>query len=149
MARLRSTADVFETGMNAAVSLLAEAAANKGGRGARTPAEPIKVLGAHPTSGSEMKVLAGRYGPYVTDGITNATLPRDSKPEDLTAEAAIVLIDEKAAKAPTSKTRKKAPAKQAAAKKAPAKKAPAKKASAGAAKTKPKAATKKAKEVAE
>jgi DNA topoisomerase-1 len=135
-ARLRSTAEVFETGMNAAVSLLAEAAANKGGRGARTAAEPIKVLGAHPTSGGEMKVLAGRYGPYVTDGTTNATLPRDAKPEDLTAEAAIVLIDERAAKgpakgkkkaAPKKATAKKAPAKKPAAKKAPAKKAPAKK----------------------
>jgi len=128
-ARLRSTADVFETGMNAAVSLLAEAAANKGGRGSRTPAEPIKVLGPHPTSGGEMKVLAGRYGPYVTDGTTNATLPRDAKPEDLTAEAAIVLIDERPAKGTTTKSRKKPPAKKAPAKKAvAAKKAPAEKA---------------------
>jgi DNA topoisomerase-1 len=126
-ARLRSTAEVFETGMNAAVSLLAEAAANRGGRGTRAAAEPIKVLGAHPTSGGEMKVLAGRYGPYVTDGTTNATLPRDAKPEELTAEAAIVLIDEKAAKGPP-KGKKKAAPKKTAAKKAPAKKPAAKKA---------------------
>ncbi|MEW9853992.1 type I DNA topoisomerase [Novosphingobium sp. M1R2S20] len=129
-ARLRSTADVFETGMNAAVSLLAEAAANRGGRGSRAAAEPIKVLGPHPTSGGEMKVLAGRYGPYVTDGTTNATLPRDAKPEELTAEAAITLIDEKAAKGPPAKGRKKAAPKKAAAKKPAAKKASAKKASA-------------------
>jgi DNA topoisomerase-1 len=139
-ARLRSTADVFETGMNAAVTLLAEAAANKGGRGSRTAAEPIKVLGPHPTSGGEMKVLAGRYGPYVTDGTTNATLPRDAKPEDLTAEAAIVLIDERAAKAPAPKGRKKAAPKKAAAKKPAAKKAPAKKAAAKPKVAKPKAA---------
>jgi len=126
-ARLRSTAEVFETGMNAAVSLLAEAA-NRGGRTSGAKAEPIKVLGAHPTSGGEMKVLAGRYGPYVTDGTTNATLPRDAKPEDLTVEAAIALIDEKAAKAPAAKGRKKAAPKKAAAKKAPAKKAATKKA---------------------
>ncbi|SFG13428.1 DNA topoisomerase I [Novosphingobium sp. CF614] len=125
-AKLRSTAEVFDTGMNAAVSLLADAA-NRGGAGARTRAEPIKVLGAHPTSGGEIKVMAGRYGPYVTDGTTNATLPRDQKPEDLTAERAIVLIDEKAAKGP-AKGKKKAAPKKAAAKKAPAKKAPAKKA---------------------
>ena len=127
-AKLRSTADVFETGMNAAVSLLAEAAS--GGRGQRAKAEPIKVLGAHPTSGGEIKVLAGRYGPYVTDGTTNATLPRDMKPEDVTAEDAIRLIDEKAAKGPAKKkaVKKKAPAKKAPAKKAPAKKAGAKKA---------------------
>jgi DNA topoisomerase-1 len=126
-ARLRSTAEVFETGMNAAVSLLAEVA-NRGGRTSGAKAEPIKVLGAHPTSGGEMKVLAGRYGPYVTDGTTNATLPRDAKPEDLTVEAAIALIDEKAAKAPAAKGRKKAAPKKAAAKKAPAKKAATKKA---------------------
>jgi DNA topoisomerase-1 len=123
-AKLRSTADVFETGMNAAVSALADAA-NRGGA-SRTKAEPIKVLGAHPTTGGEIKVMEGRYGPYVSDGTTNATLPRDMKPEDLTAEQAIVLIDEKAAKGPV-KGKKKAPAKKAAAKKPAAKKAPAKK----------------------
>ncbi|MGO4167166.1 type I DNA topoisomerase [Novosphingobium sp. YAF33] len=124
-ARLRSTAEVFETGMNMAVTKLAEAAAGAGGRGSRAAAEPIKVLGAHPTSGGEIKVLAGRYGPYVTDGTTNATLPRDQKPEDLTAEQAITLIDEKAAKGP-AKGKKKAAPKKAAPKKAPAKKAAAK-----------------------
>ncbi|EIZ80424.1 DNA topoisomerase I [Novosphingobium sp. Rr 2-17] len=119
-ARLRSTTEVFETGMNAAVSLLADAAnRGPGARGAK--AEPLKVLGAHPTNGGEMKVMAGRFGPYVTDGTTNATLPRDQKPEDLTAEQAVVLIDEKAAKGP-AKGKKKAPAKKAAPKKAAAKK---------------------------
>ena len=120
-AKLRSTAEVFETGMNAAVSMLAEAA-QRGGRGG-AKAEPIKTFGAHPTSGGEMKVLAGRYGPYVTDGTTNATLPRDKKPEEVTEEEAIRLIDEKVAKGPAKKKRK-APAKKksAAKKKAPAKK---------------------------
>jgi DNA topoisomerase-1 len=75
--------------------------------------------------------MAGRYGPYVTDGTTNATLPRDKQPEDLTAEEAMTLIDEKAAKGPAKKGgRKKAPAKKVAAKKDPGKKAPAKKAAA-------------------
>lgn len=124
-AKLRSTAEVFDTGMNAAVSMLADAA-NRGGA-ARAKAEPIKLLGAHPTNGGEIKVMEGRYGPYVSDGTTNATLPRDVKPEDLTAEQAITLIDEKAAKGP-AKGKKKAAPKRAAAKKAPAKKEPAKKA---------------------
>ncbi|MCC6926095.1 type I DNA topoisomerase [Novosphingobium sp.] len=122
-AKLRSTAEVFETGMNSAVSKLAEAA-NGGGRGQRTPAEPLKTFGPHPESGGEMKLMAGRYGPYVTDGTTNATLPRDKQPEDLTAEEAVTLITEKAAKGPAKgKGRKKAAPR----KKAPAKKAPAKK----------------------
>ena len=122
-AKLQSTRDVFETGMNSAVALLAEAA-NRGSGGGRAKAEPIKTLGSHPTSGGEIKVMPGRYGPYVTDGTTNATLPKDVKPEDVTEEQAISLIDARAAKGPAKKkaARKKAPAKKAPAKKAPAKK---------------------------
>ena len=133
-AKLRSTAEVFDTGMNAAVVRLAEAAAG-GGRGARAAAEPLKTFGPHPESGGEIKLMAGRYGPYVTDGTTNATLPRDKQPEALTAEEAIILITERAAKGPAKGKKKAAPKKKAAApkkapaaKKAPAKKAPAKKA---------------------
>jgi DNA topoisomerase-1 len=111
-AKLQSTRDVFDTGMNAAVSLLAEAANRKGG--GRGKAEPIKTLGEHPTSGGEMKVMPGRYGPYVTDGTTNATIPKDVKPEDVTEAQAIELIDARAAKGPAKKktARKKAPAKK-------------------------------------
>jgi DNA topoisomerase-1 len=121
-AKLRSTAEVFETGMNAAIARLADAA-NGGGRGQRQPAEPLKTFGPHPTSGGEMKLMAGRYGPYVTDGTTNATLPRDKQPEALTAEEAVALIDEKAAKGPAKKGGRRKAAKAASAKKkAPAKK---------------------------
>jgi DNA topoisomerase-1 len=52
--------------------------------------------------------MSGRYGPYVTDGTTNATLPRDKQPETLTAAEAVALIDERAAKGP-AKGKKKAP----------------------------------------
>ncbi|NLR72949.1 type I DNA topoisomerase [Novosphingobium sp. ERN07] len=142
-ARLKTTSEVFETGMNAAVMLLAAAAAGAGARGSRAAAEPLKVFGPHPTSGGEIKLMAGRYGPYVTDGTTNATLPRDKQPEALTMEEAVTLIDERAAKGPAKgkKGAKKAPAKKAAPKKAAEKKtvekkAPAKKAA------KPKAAAK-------
>ncbi|MDP3551476.1 MAG: type I DNA topoisomerase [Novosphingobium sp.] len=121
-ARLKSTSEVFETGMNAAVMLLAAAAAGAGGRGGRVAAEPLKVFGAHPVSGGEIKLMAGRYGPYVTDGTTNATLPKDKQPEGLTEEEAVTLINERAAKGP-AKGKKKAPAKKAPAKKAPANKA--------------------------
>jgi len=140
-ARLKTTADVFETGMNAAVMHLAAAAAGAGARGSRVAAEPLKVFGAHPTSGGEIKLMAGRYGPYVTDGTTNATLPKDKQPESLTLEEAVVLIDERAAKGPAKgkKAAKKPAAKKAApkkdaAKKPAAKKAPAKKPAAAKAK---------------
>ena len=119
--RLRSTAEVFETGMNAAVVKLAEAAAGAGARGSRTSVEPLNTFGPHPVSGGEMKLLAGRYGAYVTDGTTNATLPKDTKPEDLTLEQAITLIDVRAASAPANGKKKKAPAKKSAAKKSAAK----------------------------
>ncbi len=127
-ARLRSTAEVFETGMNAAVVRLAEAAAGAGARGSRAPAEPLNTFGPHPTSGGEIKLLAGRYGAYVTDGTTNATLPKAQDPGELTLEQAIALIDERAAKGPAKgKTRKPAAAKKPAAKKAATKKPAAKK----------------------
>ena len=85
--KLAGTREVFEVGMNRAVDILAQAA-NRGAGGGRAKAEPLKTLGAHPTSGGEMKVMPGRYGPYVTDSTTNATIPRDAKPEDLTEEQA-------------------------------------------------------------
>ena len=129
-ARLQTTNDVFETGMNAAVVLLAEAA-KKGGRGRGAAREPLKVLGKHPRTEEEIKLMDGRYGPYVTDGNVNATLPKSIEQDQLTLEEAAQLIDDKAAKGPAKKKRKKAPAKK---KKAAAKKKPA---------AKKKAATKK------
>ena len=122
--RLSSTAEIFEVGMNSAVAKLADAA-NKGGRGSSSR-EPLKVLGKHPRTEAEIKLMAGRYGPYVTDGTTNATLPKTIEQDALTLEEAAQLIDTRAAAAPAKKG-KKAPAKKAAAKKPAVKKAPAKK----------------------
>jgi DNA topoisomerase I len=122
-ARLTSTAEVFETGMNTAVVKLAEALAN-GGRPARGAQAPLKMLGNHPRTEAEIKLMAGRYGPYVTDGTTNATVPKSVEPEALTLEEAAQLIDARAAAAPAKKGKKKvAPKKKAAVRKAPAKKA--------------------------
>ena len=123
--RLSSTAEIFEVGMNSAVAKLADAA-NKGGRGGASR-EPLKVLGKHPRTEAEIKLMAGRYGPYVTDGTTNATLPKTIEQDALTLEEAAQLIDARAAAAPAKKGKKKAAPKKAAAKKPAAKKAPAKK----------------------
>jgi DNA topoisomerase-1 len=110
-AKLGSTAEVFETGMNAAVAKLADAAAG-GGRQRGASREPVAVLGKHPANGGEIKVMPGRYGPYVTDGKTNATLPKGMEPKAVTIDEAVRLIDERAAKGPAKKgrrtTRKKA-----------------------------------------
>jgi len=113
-ARLSSTAEVFETGMNAAVVKLAEAA-NGGGRRQTASREPIAVLGESPENGGPVKVMEGRYGPYVTDGATNATLPKAADPKAITLDEALKLIAERAAKGP-AKGKRKAPAKRKAAK---------------------------------
>ena len=121
-ARLQSTAEVFETGMNAAVVKLAEAAAG-GGRPQRGSREPLKVLGLHPRTELELKLMEGRYGPYITDGTTNATLPKGLEKDALTLEEAAQLIDARAAAAPAKgKKKAKAPARKTAAKKPAAKK---------------------------
>ncbi|MES2904733.1 MAG: type I DNA topoisomerase [Pseudomonadota bacterium] len=111
-ARLSTPLEVFETGMNAAVVKLAEAAASKGGRGAAR--EPLAVLGAHPVSGLEVKVMEGKYGPYASDGTTHATLPKTADPKAVTLDEAVALIDEKAAKGPVKKKGRKAAPKAAA-----------------------------------
>ncbi|HXG81191.1 MAG TPA: topoisomerase C-terminal repeat-containing protein, partial [Sphingomicrobium sp.] len=109
-ARLNSTAEVFDTGMNAAVVKLAEAAG--GGKGRSASREPIAVLGPHPASGKEVKVMAGRFGPYVSDGSTHATLPKTADPKAVTLDEAVALIDAKAAKGPSTKGRRKTPSRR-------------------------------------
>ena len=104
-AKLGSTAEVFETGMNAAVAKLADAASGAG-RQRSASREPLAVLGKHPASGGDIKVMAGRYGPYVTDGTTNATLPKGKDPGTVTLDEAVSLIDERAAKGPAKKGRR-------------------------------------------
>ena len=114
-AKLASTAEVFEIGMNAAVAKLADAAA--GGGRARGSREPLKVLGPHPRTEAEIKLMEGRFGPYVTDGTTNATLPRTLAPEALTLEEAAQLIDARAERGPAKKKGGRRPAAKSPAKK--------------------------------
>ena len=84
-------------------------------------------MGEDPNSGGAILLKSGRFGPYVTDGETNASLRRADDPETISHERAVELLSERRAAGPSTKGRKKAAAKKAPAKKAPAKKAPAKK----------------------
>ncbi|MEU6319804.1 type I DNA topoisomerase [Streptomyces sp. NPDC047009] len=98
------------------------------GRAAAKP--PLKELGEDPVSGKPVVVKDGRFGPYVTDGETNATLRSADSVEMITPERGFELLAEKRAKGPAKKTAKKAPAKKTAAtaaKKTAAKKTAAKK----------------------
>jgi DNA topoisomerase-1 len=112
-----------------------------GGRG-RAKKEPLKTFDTSPVTGNAVELLDGSYGPYVTDGETNASLPRDAKVEELTFEAALDLLAVRAAAGGSKKKKKKA-AKKSASSTAAKKKTPAKKAATKKATTKKAAAKKK------
>jgi DNA topoisomerase-1 len=136
-ANLESADEVFEVGLNRAVSVLAEKRA--GGRGARVQAAALKELGAHPEDGAPVKILSGRFGPYIKHGDTNANVPRGKDPLEVTLEEAVILIAERVAKGGGGK---KKPAPKKASAKAPAKariaaKGPAKSKAEGASKPPP------------
>lgn len=127
-ANLPSADEVFDVGVNRAVDLLAT---KRAGRRPETAA--LAELGAHPADGQPIRVLSGRYGPYIKHGATNANIPRGADPLTVTLEQAVALIAERVAKGGGGKAKKPAraakakaaPKAAAAKKKAPAKKKPA------------------------
>ena len=74
-------------------------------RGRRAPAGPLRELGPDPVSGAPIVVRDGRFGPYVTDGETNATLRKADTVDAITVERAAELLAEKRAKGPAPKKR--------------------------------------------
>jgi DNA topoisomerase-1 len=127
-ASLEAGDEVFNIGLNRAVTLIAEKIL-KGPSKRKFGADPGRPLGEHPTLGT-VAVKGGRYGAYVTAGGVNATIPSDKTEADITLAEAIALIDERAAKGggKPARGKKKAPAKKAAAATDAAAKKPAKKA---------------------
>ena len=92
-----------------ALDLLAQPKMRRG-RGASGSKEPVKVFDASPVTTQPVRLLQGRYGPYVTDGVTNASLPRDVTVDEMTFDYALNLLKNRAAAGPS----KKAPRKRAA-----------------------------------
>jgi len=116
---LESERQIFTVTLAEAEAIFAQP---KRGRGRGTPKPPLADLGAHPESGATVRVLEGRWGPYVTDGTTNASLPRGVAPEELDLERAIELLREREARGPSKRPAKKAATKKSATKKSAAKK---------------------------
>jgi DNA topoisomerase-1 len=106
-ASLEQGDDVFNIGLNRAVTLIAEKQA-KGGRGRRFGADPGRELGEHPEKGGAIVVKKGRYGPYVSHQGVNATLPADKTPEAITLAEAVALLDAKAERGGGSSARRRA-----------------------------------------
>ncbi|MEO6700196.1 MAG: type I DNA topoisomerase [Jatrophihabitantaceae bacterium] len=123
---LDSEDQLFTVSLDEALAIFAQPKL-RGRRAAAAP--PLKELGVDPVSGKPMVVKDGRFGPYVTDGETNASLRRDDSVEEITDERASELLADRRARGPVTKKKaaKKAPAKKAAAKKTTAKKAAPKK----------------------
>jgi DNA topoisomerase-1 len=109
-----------------ALELLAQPKQRGRGRGA--PREPLKTFDPSPVTTQPIKLLAGRYGAYVTDGETNASLPKDILAEEITFDQAVQLLADRAAKGPSKSSRRRPVKKTAAPKKAAPKKAAKKKA---------------------
>ncbi|MYS11605.1 type I DNA topoisomerase [Streptomyces sp. SID6041] len=128
---LTEEAQLFTITLDEALAIYAQP--KQRGRAAAKP--PLKELGTDPVSEKPVVVKDGRFGPYVTDGETNATLRTGDSVEEITPERGFELLAEKRAKGPAKKTAKKAPAKKATTAKKTATKAAAKKTTTAAKKT--------------
>ncbi|SMG13526.1 type I DNA topoisomerase [Agreia pratensis] len=119
---------IFEIDLPGALELFAQPK-----YGARRASSALKEFEADPESGKPIRIKDGRFGAYVTDGVTNATIPKGETVEEVDFERAVQLLADKRAKGPAAPRKtaaKKAPAKKAAVKKPAAKKAPVKRAAA-------------------
>jgi DNA topoisomerase-1 len=95
---LESEEQLFTIGEEAARALLTQPK-QRGGRQAST--QPLRELGDDPASGKAITLRAGRYGPYVTDGETNASLRKEDDPETVTLERAAELLADRRARPAT------------------------------------------------
>jgi DNA topoisomerase-1 len=99
---LETEEQLFSISLDDALALLATPRQRRGGR---QPAAPLKEVGDDPVSGKAITVKSGRFGPYVTDGETNASLRSGDDPEEITLDRAIELLADRRARGPAKKKR--------------------------------------------
>ena len=97
---LETEAQLFTVTIEEALSVFAAPKQRRYG----TSAAPLRELGVDPESGSAVVLRSGRFGPYVTDGTTNASLRRGDDPDELTLERAVELIADRRAAGPSKRT---------------------------------------------
>jgi DNA topoisomerase-1 len=101
-ANLPDPNEVFDIGLNRAVTLIAEKRAGGGMR--RGQAAPLRELGLH-TDGEPIRLYQGRFGPYLKHGAVNANIPRGEDPAAITLEQAIAIVNVRAMAPPSTKAR--------------------------------------------
>jgi DNA topoisomerase-1 len=107
---LASEEEMFTVTLDQAKALLAEPKARGRGRGAAAP--PLRELGNDPATGKPMVIKDGRFGPYVTDGETNASLRKGDEVTTITIERGAELLSDRRAAAPAPRAKRAAPAKK-------------------------------------
>ena len=121
---LETEEQIFTVTLEQALEIFAQPKRRRGQAAARGP---LRELGQDPATDKPVVIKDGRFGPYITDGQTNVTVPRSEDPATISAERAFELLADKRAKGPAKKrTTKKTTAKKATTKKATTKKTTAK-----------------------
>ena len=88
-ARLENVEEIFNIGLNRAITLIAEA------KPGRISSSLIKDLGEHPDDKKPVRIMKGQYGPYIKYKSLNATIPEEKDPTELTMEEALILIEKR------------------------------------------------------
>jgi DNA topoisomerase-1 len=101
---LESEEQIFTITLDEALALLAQPKTRRGRTAAS--AGPLRELGPDPATGKPVVLRSGRFGPYVTDGETNASLRKSDDPETVTIERAVELLAERRSKGDTPKRRR-------------------------------------------
>ena len=130
---LESEEQIFTVTLEQALEIFAQPKRRRGQAAARGP---LRELGQDPATDKPVVIKDGRFGPYITDGQTNVTVPRSEDPATISAERAFELLADKRAKGPAKKRTTRKTAAKKTTKKTTAKKAAAKTASSKAAASK-------------